>query len=108
MEKYHKQFFYIGCALALLPIYHFFSWIYVWNMYIEYGRREVVAVFNDLFFGLLSNSIVMFLFGLIACVLLGMSMHYTLNNRRLGNRHLKIVAFVICVLFTMWIVWGNL
>jgi hypothetical protein len=111
MKKYDRHFLILGSFLTLLPIYDFFGWIYSWNRFIDEGRDKVIQYFFEtIFFNLFDShlypSLIIAIIGIFAFVLILISLVNSLEDKSVGLKKLKILALLINLIFTTWMLWG--
>ncbi len=111
MKKYDILFLSIGIILSIIPIYVGLGWIYVCAIYPNLSQSETVAIFDsqilfNLFNGRYSSALFTLSCGFVAGILLLISLVYSLQNN--GNKTLtiKVILFVINVIFTGWTLFG--
>jgi hypothetical protein len=110
MKKYDSIFLVLGALLSLLPMYNFWGWIYIWNSNPTLTPTEKCTVFNsdilfNLFEGRYTAALAFFIPGFIAGILLLLSL---LNSIQFGakQKFIKLIFFILNLLFTFWILWG--
>lgn len=114
MKKYDSIILILGALLSLIPVYTKLGWVYVCIVYPEFNLSEIIAVFDSqILFNLFtgrhwySASLFALSCGLVAGILLLISLVYSLQNN--GNKTLKtikVILFVINVIFTGWVLFG--
>ena len=109
MKKYDLLFLAFGTFLSLFPIYAFFGWVYVCIVNPNLSQPETVAIYNSqLLFNLINaRSLFFAVCGLLAGILLLISLVYSLHNN--GNKTLKtikVILFVINAFFTFCQLWS--
>jgi hypothetical protein len=88
------------------------GWVYVCTIYPELNQSETHNIFNtkilfNLFSGRYPSALFTLSCGLVAGLLLLISLVYSLQNN--GNKTLKtikVILFVINVIFTGWVLFG--
>ena len=111
MKKYDRTLLFSGILLTLFPIYHFLGWIYSWNRFIDEGREKVIHYFFEtIFFNLFDShtypSLIIAIIGILAFVLILISLVNSLEDKSIGLKKLKILAMLINLIFTTWMLWG--
>lgn len=98
----------IGLLLSLLPIYSFFSWIYVFSKNPETDQSFKLRELDKMFFGISINQTT---FAIINILLSFAAMSYLMKFQNIKNGIIKIISVVIIlllILITLYNFWGLL
>lgn len=113
MKKYDNLYLTLGSLLSIVPIYKGLGWIHVFNKYPELDQAEKVLIYNsEILFNLFNSRYSSALFflscGLIAGVLLLISLLNSINRKDKFLKIIKMILFFINGLFTFWALFGLL
>jgi hypothetical protein len=111
MKKYDNLYFILGFLLSIIPVYVGLGWIYIWNKYLELEQAEKVIHYDseilfNLFSGRYSSALFALSCGLIAGILLIVSLITSINRNDKFLKIVKILVLSINVLFTFWVLFG--
>lgn len=111
MKKYDILFLSIGTIFSIIPVYVGLGWIHVFNKYPELEQAEKVIHYDseilfNLFSGRYSSALFALSCGLIAGILLIVSLITSINRNDKFLKIVKILVLSINVLFTFWVLFG--
>ena len=111
MKKYDLLFLALGTLLSIIPVYVGLGWVYICMIYPELSQSETVSIYHSqILFNLLngrySSLIFSFLCGLVAGLLLLISLITSINRKDKFFKIVKIIIFSINFLFTSWMLFG--
>ena len=97
-----------GIISSILPIYSFFSWIYVFNKYPKISHSDRINEYNKMFFNIEFNQVI---FGIINIILLFISIIFLIKSVKTKNILIKVTSsiFILLSVFILFYnVWGLL
>lgn len=98
----------IGFLLSILPIYNFFSWLYIFNKYPKKDQPFKIKEFNKMFFDFSINqtthTIINIIFSFVA-------IYFLIKFQTIKNVAIKIISGIVIMLLILIILynfWGLL
>ena len=95
----------LAVLFSLIPIYSFFTWIYIFNKFIDINHTDKILEYNKMFFNISINQTTLTLVNL----LLAITSIYFLKKAEVNrNKILKIfrlLTLLLIVLISMFNIW---
>ena len=96
----------LGVLFSLMPIYSFFTWIYIFNKFIYINQADKILEYNKMFFNISINQTTLTLVNLS----LAFTSIYFLKkaevNRNKILKTFRLLALLLIVLISMFNIWG--
>lgn len=100
--------FITGFLLSILPIYSFFSWLYVFNKYSTKDQSFKIREFNKIFFDISINQTTFIIINILFSFA---AISFLIKFQTIKNVALKIISGIIIfllILITLYNFWGLL
>ena len=107
MKKYNEKKI-IGLLLSALPIYSFFSWIYIFSQHPKSDQLFKVSEFNKIFFGISVNLTMLSIINILCSFV---AIYCLINFKDIKNITIKSINAIVILLLTLimiYNVWGLL
>lgn len=98
----------VGFLLSILPIYSFFSWLYIFNTFPEKKQSFRIKEFNKLFFDISINQTTLAIINIILSLT---SIYFLLISHAIKSPIVKVISRIVIVLLlliTLYNFWGLL
>jgi hypothetical protein len=96
----------LGVLFSLMPIYSFFTWIYIFNKFIDINQADKLLEYNKMFFNISINQTTLTLVNLSLAIT---SIYFLKKAEVNQNKILKpfrLLALLLIVLISMFNIWG--
>ena len=96
----------LAVLFSLIPIYSFFTWIYIFNKFIFINQADKLLEYNKMFFNISINQTTLSLVNLSLAIT---SIYFLKKAEVNQNKILKIfrlLALLLIVLISMFNIWG--
>ena len=96
----------LAVLFSLIPIYSFFTWIYIFNKFIDINQADKLLEYNKMFFNISINQTTLSLVNLSLAIT---SIYFLKKAEVNQNRILKIfrlLALLLIVLISMFNIWS--
>jgi len=98
----------LGVLFSLMPIYSFFTWIYIFNKFIDINQADKILEYNKMFFNISINQTTLTLVNLSLAIT---SIYFLKKAEVDQNKTLKIfrlLTLLLIVLISIFNIWGFL
>jgi hypothetical protein len=98
----------LGLSFSAVPVYSFFTWIYVFNKFIDINQADKLLEYNKMFFNISINPTS---HTLVNLSLAFTSIYFLKNaeiNQNIALKIFRLIALLLMVLVSMFNVWGAL
>lgn len=98
----------LGLLFSAVPVYSFFTWIYVFNKFIGINQADKLLQYNKMFFNIFINQTT---HALVNLSLAFTSIYFLKNaeiNQNIVLKIFRLIALSLMVLVSMFNIWGAL
>ena len=96
----------LGVLFSLMPIYSFFTWIYIFNKFIYINQADKILEYNKMFFNISINQTTLTLVNLLLAITSIYFLKKAEVNRNKILKTFRLLALLLIGLISMFNIWG--
>ena len=96
----------LAVLFSLIPIYSFFTWIYIFNKFIDINQADKLLEYNKMFFNISINQTTLTLVNLSLAITSIYFLKKAEVNRNKILKTFRLLALLLMVLISMFNIWG--
>ena len=96
----------LAVLFSLIPIYSFFTWIYIFNKFIDINQADKLLEYNKMFFNISINQTTLSLVNLLLAITSIYFLKKAEVNRNKILKTFRLLALLLIVLISMFNIWG--
>ena len=96
----------LAVLFSLMPIYSFFTWLYIFNKFIYINQADKILEYNKMFFNISINQTTLTLVNLSLAITSIYFLKKAEVNRNKILKTFRLLALLLMVLISMFNIWG--
>ena len=96
----------LAVLFSLIPIYSFFTWIYIFNKFIDINQADKLLEYNKMFFNISINQTTLSLVNLSLAITSIYFLKKAKVNRNKILKTFRLLALLLIVLISMFNIWS--